>query len=86
MTLVLRQSNEAVVLQVSDNGRGFNVTEPAARNDAHSGLGLISMRERTELLGGDFAVGSESGHGTVVTVTIPLHVAARNEENARYHR
>ena len=87
VAMVLHENNETVMLQISDNGKGFSLIEPAARKDTLSGLGLISMRERTELHGGDFAIESEPGRGTTVTVTIPLHLATRNnEENAPSYR
>ena len=53
-----------------DNGRGL----AAARSGeaAHSTLGLTSMRERAEQLGGTFAIGPRpDGPGTQVTVTLP---------------
>jgi len=46
---------------VSDNGQGFN---PAARNG--KGLGLQSMRERVEALGGRLDVTSAPGRGARV--------------------
>lgn len=57
-------------LIVADDGSGFapgETTKPLLRD----GLGLTSMRERTELLGGNFSVTSDPGHGTTVSVTIP---------------
>jgi signal transduction histidine kinase len=55
-------------LVVSDDGKGFDVEK--ARLAA--GLGLISMRERAYLVGGDFAISSKSGGGTQVTARVPL--------------
>jgi signal transduction histidine kinase len=55
-------------LRISDDGCGFDV--PAAVT-AGAGLGLISMRERAELLGGGLDVVSTSGIGTVVEVGLP---------------
>lgn len=53
----------AARLVVADDGRGF--TTPAA------GFGLLGMRERVELVGGEVTVDSGPDAGTVVTVTIP---------------
>jgi signal transduction histidine kinase len=55
-------------LTISDDGCGFDV--PATVGSA-AGLGLISMRERAELLGGGLSVASSSGRGTVVEVGLP---------------
>ncbi|GAA3229195.1 sensor histidine kinase [Actinocorallia longicatena] len=52
-------------LVVSDDGRGL----PKAPS---SGLGLISMRERTSELGGTFTLASRPGHGTVLTARLPI--------------
>jgi signal transduction histidine kinase len=54
-------------LTVADNGKGFDSLEQ--EKDAH-GLGLITMRERAELLGGRVTVSSTPGTGTTVTVVL----------------
>ena len=58
----------AVQLRVADDGCGFDATRPTAG----PGLGLISMRERARLVGGECTIQSAVGHGTVVVTTIPL--------------
>ncbi|MGH3428334.1 MAG: sensor histidine kinase [Mycobacteriales bacterium] len=55
--------------RVSDTGRGF-VVEEATHNG--KGLGLTSMRERMQLLGGELRLSSLSGHGTTAEIVIPL--------------
>lgn len=59
---------EEVVLTVSDSGRGFDREEAMRRH----GLGLISMKERAQLVGGAFSIQSEIGRGTSVSVRVPL--------------
>jgi signal transduction histidine kinase len=54
---------------VRDDGKGFDVAERLA---AATGIGLSSMRERLELLGGTLAIDSQPGHGTVISMFIPL--------------
>jgi len=56
-------SEDQVALVVEDDGCGFDL------DGTHNGLGLHSMRERAELIGGQFQVKSEAGQGTRVTVT-----------------
>lgn len=56
-------------LSISDDGAGFEPTSPPPR--AGGGFGLISMRERTEALGGRFSVDSRPGAGTRVDVVLP---------------
>ena len=61
---------DELALSVSDDGRGF---VPDGLGDQGSGhLGLLGMRERTRLLGGDLEVRSAPGQGTVVEATVPL--------------
>ncbi len=54
-----------LALDVSDDGVGFDAGRPT------QGLGLVSMRERAERLGGQFALDSEPGVGTTVRVVVP---------------
>lgn len=53
---------------VEDDGCGFDVNQPPASG----GVGLSSMRERTELLGGRMTIRSRIGKGTQVTFTVPI--------------
>ncbi len=57
-----------VTLRIADDGRGFDPQAP--RSGTH--LGLWSMRERVEQLGGRFEVQSAPGAGTRVRAVIPL--------------
>jgi signal transduction histidine kinase len=84
--LHLERHDTSIQLTVSDDGTGFDETDAArARGEGH-GIGLMSMRERSELLGGTFRIESGSGKGTTVTVTLPLRAEAAHEENPDTHR
>ena len=61
----LRADVGHVVVQIADDGHGFDVDISSA------GFGLRGMRERILVAGGDFAIDS-SAAGTAVTVTLPL--------------
>ena len=65
-----RMDGTTWVLEVSDDGRGFDVGSMAARGRRN--FGLQFMRERAELVGARFEVGSRPNGGTVVTLAIPL--------------
>ena len=67
VTAGLRQEGGMLELSVADNGRGF--TEHDER--ASPSLGLLGMRERAAMLGGETTVTSAPGRGTVVTVRLP---------------
>lgn len=64
----LRFSPEQVALTVADQGQGF---DPSAA--AGSGVGLQSMRERVESLGGRLTVVSQPGQGTRIQAVVPLN-------------
>ena len=55
-----------LVLEVSDNGQGMDVTE------LNEGTGLVSMSARANRLGGSFKANSMNGSGTIVTLKVPL--------------
>ncbi len=74
----LNYTDDEVVLQVEDNGRGFNPSLQAQSN--RSAWGVLGMRERAELLGGQFELQSSVGHGTCVQVTIPYQVIDKYPE------
>ncbi|NLP60605.1 PAS domain-containing sensor histidine kinase [Paraburkholderia sacchari] len=61
-------------LAIADNGRGMD-TSHAANGPR---LGLLGMRERALMLGGQLEVTSRPGHGTRVSVCIPLRSSADN--------
>ena len=67
-TVRITSGSNEVCLEVIDDGSGFE-THQTARHDA---LGLAGMRERVEILGGDFEVQSEPTRGTRVRACLPL--------------
>jgi signal transduction histidine kinase len=64
----------AVMVLVEDDGCGFNVPARLANGERRS-WGLIGMRERAFLLGGDFELYSCPGEGTRVRVSVPYEVS-----------
>lgn len=65
----LRWIGDSIVLEVADNGVGFDPAHPRLETD---GLGLAGMRERMALIGGDLVVQSAPGRGTVVVARVDL--------------
>ena len=70
--LSLRKLEGRMELVLEDNGRGFNVDRTRSQEAGERGLGLLSMRERTELSGGSFAIESAEGKGTAIRASWPL--------------
>lgn len=67
---------------IADDGRGFDFTPGSQRNGQARPLGLTSMRERVETLGGTFHVNSQPGSGTQVTATIPMPRMRKEKKRA----
>ncbi|TDD80283.1 GAF domain-containing sensor histidine kinase [Actinomadura rubrisoli] len=62
-----------VVLEVADDGSGFDLTERGQANgDAQGGLGLASMRDRACSIGGALTIDAAPGEGTTVRLEVPL--------------
>jgi signal transduction histidine kinase len=61
------REGDGVWLRVTDDGDGFDPGDPRPGQN----YGLTSMRERTESLGGEFAIASVPGAGTTIEVTLP---------------
>lgn len=59
-------------LTIEDSGSGFDVTQVMARTGSDKGYGLISMRDRALLSGGDYQIVSWAGQGTLIRVRWPL--------------
>jgi PAS domain S-box-containing protein len=73
----LRGHADEIRLRVSDSGRGFEIE----RADTGKGLGLVSMKERLRLVGGELVVKSRSG-GTEIEARIPLAPAIEGKGNS----
>jgi signal transduction histidine kinase len=69
VTIEIETSPQKLYLTVRDDGKGFSTQR--ARSKPRN-LGIASMRERTELLGGHLKIKSEVERGTVVSIDIPL--------------
>lgn len=74
----LTRRNGSLVLQVRDNGRGITQKEIS---DPHS-IGLLGMRERAYIFGGEVSVSGLPGRGTTVIATIPIDLNA-GDDNAK---
>lgn len=68
----LEMGRDNVNILIKDDGQGFDV-EQALANKQRESLGLTSMRERVELLGGTFILRSRPGQGTEILLKVPLN-------------
>ena len=72
MSVQLRLEDQQVKISIEDNGVGFDAEALARTPTKRQSLGLVSMRERAELLGGALHVRSMPGKGTRVKAQIPI--------------
>ena len=63
---------EMALLEIQDDGIGFDVESVNRNYDQRGSLGMINLRERTELVNGVLNIQSTAGKGTRVQVYIPL--------------
>jgi signal transduction histidine kinase len=64
--VVLSVIEQRLLIRIQDNGIGFDP------HRVFAGVGLATMRERAELLGGRFECSSRSGQGTTIQIWVPL--------------
>lgn len=74
--ITVERDIRTVRLQIADDGVGFDTGQEASRQ----GLGLTSISERVRMLGGTLCLQSAPGHGTQLTIELPI--AAEVEEAA----
>ena len=66
--VTLNWYHDNIALEISDNGKGISLAEISGRRS----LGLLGMRERAQLLGGELTISGSPNDGTTVTARIPL--------------
>src|SRR5262249_603045 len=71
----LNVADNRLILTMKDDGRGFDATR------THDGNGLVNMRSRASRVTGSLRIESTSGHGTTVTVSVPLNATVRDDDS-----
>jgi signal transduction histidine kinase len=67
--IFLETEGDGVRVRISDNGEGFDLSRMARPEPGH--VGLLAMRERAELLGGQWTIESTPGVGTTIDYWLP---------------
>ncbi len=70
VTVSLQHKNKEIIMTIQDDGVGFDHKEIAAKKT----FGLLGMKERTVMMGGQFEISSSPGNGTTVSLKIPLQI------------
>ena len=76
---LLKPNPEVILLEIQDNGVGFNVGEVDSGYERRGSLGMVNMRERTKLINGVIRITSEVGKGTRIQVWVPLTEEAADQ-------
>jgi signal transduction histidine kinase len=72
--VTLRNAREGIsILEIRDDGVGFDVQAVDAAYEERGSLGMVNMRERTQLINGLVHIDSKVGGGTSVRIAIPLN-------------
>lgn len=77
----LSHTHEIIILEIRDNGIGFDPEALFADQEQHKGLGLRNIRKRVSLIGGTFQISSTRNSGTSIRITIPVNKQSFNEHN-----
>jgi signal transduction histidine kinase len=72
ISVTAMRQDEMAIIQIADNGLGFDVDAMQENYESRSSLGMVNMRERAQLLDGTFSLDSVRGKGTTITVLLPL--------------
>ncbi len=74
----LDQQGTEILLEVNDDGKGFDMTNVRDEALQLQHLGLLGIQERAELVGGDLQIYSKPGRGTQIRVRVPLTGSGEN--------
>ena len=74
LVVSIHYANDIARVTITDNGVGFDLSRDTLISGNH--LGILSMRERANLLDGHCEIRSTIGEGTTVEATVPLHRVA----------
>ena len=83
VALVLRRTEEQVQAIIEDDGRGFDARATSQSGNGSGRLGLLGIRERLGIVGGNFKIESAPKHGATLFVRIPIPKAHEKEKKAK---
>ena len=68
VTVTITKKNDKLILSIADNGKGFDKQKIVEKKT----LGILGMKERVSMIGGEYEIKSNFGKGTEVFVRVPL--------------
>jgi len=72
----LSREGELFRMDIEDDGLGFDLGAVESNYESRGSLGMVNLRERTELVSGVIRITSVQGKGTRISLTVPLTVSA----------
>ena len=72
VNLRLRFQTDRLLVEVHDNGRGFDLSQTLDSAISVGHMGLLGMKERVEALGGDIRIKTGEGAGTTISLSLPV--------------
>lgn len=73
----LTETATAIYTVIKDDGVGFDVDQVMNNYEQRGSLGMINLKERTELIGGELSIRSAPGQGTRITIQVPKEHSER---------
>lgn len=75
----LQETEKHISVAIVDDGVGFDVDEVMNGYDTRGSLGMLNLRERSEAIGGEFAIHSAAGQGTEILLHIPKEIDEKEQ-------
>jgi len=72
--VTLRDDADGISMAIRDDGRGFDADTAVPAEGSNRGVGLVGMRERLRLLGGELELQTAPGGPTIVSAKLPRWV------------
>ncbi len=72
VSISLKNTGKMILLQIEDDGKGFEIPDNFTELRVQGHRGLSNMRERMSIVGGHFSIFSTPGKGTVIRCELPL--------------
>jgi len=68
----LNQADTQLTVTIADDGKGFDVSSVTQDYEERGSYGMVNLRERVAVTGGEYSINSEIGEGTEIQVQVPL--------------
>ena len=74
VTLRVEFRDDGLMVEIRDNGQGFNLSSTLDSAISVGHLGLLGMKQRVDMLGGELNIKTSEGKGTSITVNLPIQI------------